>query len=312
MSACTRVLMVEAIAGACMAEREALERAGFIVNVATNESTLLELLQSAPPRVILVAEQFTMLGGGCLLELVKHETFFGHIPAIVLLSHDAISRGIDWMQTPADDYLVRPVSEVELLSRVRLNIARAQRDVNANPLTGLPGNVSILREAERRLTSGVSFAIAYLDIDNFKSFNDKYGFARGDEVLRMTARVLTNVLGTIDGRDVFIGHVGGDDFIFVLPSNLVDRACREVLGNFDVIVANFYDDEDRMRGAIHSVDRQGRPQEFPLMTCSIAVIDTAQTPVGHLADISARAAEVKRFAKSLPGSNYLVDRRKHV
>lgn len=304
------VLIVDAQADVLGAERDALERAGFAVNVASSESALIEMLQSTVPQVILAAEQFTALGGGHLLELVKRETFFGHIPAIVLLEEGTFARGIDWLQIPADDYLVRPVPQEELLNRVRLNIARAQRDINANPLTGLPGNVSILREAERRLASAVPFAIAHLDIDNFKPFNDKYGFARGDEVLRMTARILTNVLGTIDGRDVFIGHVGGDDFIFILPPKLVDRACREVLDNFDVIVANFYDDEDRARGAIQSVDRQGRPQEFPLMTCSIGVIDTTQTPVRHLADISARAAEVKRFAKSLPGSNYLIDRRK--
>lgn len=310
MSARTAVLIVEAERQDAAAEREALERAGFAANIVTNESTLLESLQSATPRAILIAERLTPLGGGNLFDLVKHETFFGHIPTIVLLARDTFSHGVDWSLTPADDYLVRPVPEEELVNRVRLNIARTQRDVNANPLTGLPGNVSILREAERRLASDAPFAIAYLDIDNFKPFNDKYGFARGDEVLRMTARVLTNVLGTIDGRDMFIGHVGGDDFIFILPSNLVDHACRDVLSNFDVIVANFYDDEDRTRGIIQSIDCQGRPQEFPLMTCSIAVIDTAQTPVGHLADISARAAEVKRFAKSLPGSNYLVDRRK--
>lgn len=304
------VLIVDARANACKAEREVLERAGFAVSVASNESTMLEMLQNAPPQVILIAENVTALGGGHLLELIKRETFFGHIPAIVLLEEHTFTHGADWSQVPADDYLVRPVPEKELLNRIRLNVARAHRDINANPLTGLPGNVSILREAERRLASAVPFAIAYLDIDNFKPFNDKYGFARGDEVLRMTARVLSNVLGAIDGRDVFIGHVGGDDFIFILPPSLVDRACREVLNNFDVIVANFYDDDDRARGAIQSVDRQGRPQEFPLMTCSIAVIDTGQTPVRHLADISARAAEVKRFAKSLPGSNYLIDRRK--
>ena len=304
------ILIADADPPRCGAERTVLEQAGFPVHTAQGDNELLQCLHSAAPQLILADERMTALGGGRALDLLKNETFYGHIPALVLLEQNTFEQGVDWGRVPADDYLVRPVSGAELLSRVQLNLARAQRDVNANPLTGLPGNVSILREAERRLASGTAFAVAYLDIDHFKPFNDKYGFARGDEVLRMTARVLTNVLGAIDGRDVFVGHVGGDDFIFLLPPPLVERACREVLHNFDLIVANFYDDEDRMRGGIQSVDRQGRPQEYPIMTCSIAVIDTSQTPVQHLADISARAADVKRYAKGLPGSNYLVDRRK--
>ncbi len=288
-----------------------LRDAGFSVHCAQNNRDILAAVYADPPQCIVLPFGMPGTGGGpmTLLEEVKGDHIYGHLPVIVTITPEEVE-AIDWQRMPADDYLVRPVSPSGLVARVRLCLSRAQRDINANPLTGLPGNITIIREAEHRLASGIPFAMGYLDLDNFKPFNDKYGFSRGDEVLRMTARILVNALRQLNHPDTYVGHIGGDDFVFITPSGMADAACKEILRTFDLIVPNFYDDDDRQQGSIHSVDRRGNPQVFPLMTCSIAVVDTAIAHVEHIADISSRTAEVKKFAKSLAGSNYLIDRRK--
>lgn len=289
---------------------EALEAGGVRTVVAHTTRDILAAVYADPPRCIVLPFGLpgTNSGKSTLLDEIKADNIYGHLPAILMVTPEDLAR-IDWQATPADDYVFLPVDPETLLSRVRLCMARAQRDVNANPLTGLPGNITIVREAERRLAENRPFSTGYLDLDNFKPFNDKYGFSRGDEVLRMTARILVNAIRGLNDPQTYVGHVGGDDFVFLAPPALAEPACKEIIHSFDLIVPNFYDDDDRHAGGIHSVDRRGNAQFFPLMTCSIAVVDTSIAVVDHIGDISSRAADVKKYAKTLPGSNFLVDRR---
>lgn len=287
----------------------ALEAAGMRPVAAGGAAEVLDTLYSQPPHCLVLPLGMAGPHGARLIDELKSDNLYGHLPVIVTLEQADIDAGVDWRRVPADDYLVAPFTDSELISRVRLCLARAQRDLHANPLTGLPGNVTIMQEAEQRLADGQSFAMAYLDIDHFKAFNDKYGFSRGDEVLRMTARVLLNAVRALRDPMAYVGHVGGDDFVFMVSNERAVQACQDVLRHFDLIVPNFYDEEDRINGMIHSVDRQGNPQSYPLMSCSIAVIDTAKSELRHVGEMIARAAEVKKFAKELPGSNFVVDRR---
>jgi PleD family two-component response regulator len=287
-----------------------LEESGYKVIRVSGPVQTMQRITDDPPQLIILAPAFAAPGGGALLTDLRSDGILAHIPIVLFLAEGTLPESIDWLRVPCDDYLLEPCSPAELRARVALALARGQRDVNANPLTGLPGNVSIMREVERRLERSESFAVAYLDVDNFKSFNDKYGFARGDEVLRMTARILLNAVRTACPAHGYVGHVGGDDFLFITDALHIEHACKAVIENFDLIVPNFYDDDDRARGSIESIDRTGNPHTFPLMSCSIAVIDASGGRVRHLGDISARAVEVKHYAKEMPGSNYLVDRRK--
>lgn len=309
MSEASHILVIDSDARTNSHAVEILEGAGYIATLAPKPSLIQATIQETPPHCIIVPYELKSAASSkTMAEELKNDTIYGHLPILMTLSADALA-SVDWGRLKVDEFLLAPYPPEELLARVQICLARAQRDLNANPLTGLPGNIAIIREAEARLGRGDAFAVAYLDLDHFKPFNDKYGFLRGDEVLRMTARVVVNAARATRSELSFVGHVGGDDFVLIAPSELIESACEEILRNFDLLIPNFYDEEDRIRGAIHSIDRQGNTSTFSMMTCSIAVIDTATHAVRHVADISARAAQVKKYAKSIRGSNTCFDRR---
>ncbi len=305
-----RVLLVAADADLAASTTASLEQRGFLAAAIQETAAALEAVYANPPDCILVQHEGPVSDKNPLLAELKADNVYGHLPIVLIVTDEGLRAGVDWDVNEADDFLVHPFSGEEVAARVRLCIERAQRDVNANPLTGLPGNLTIMREADHRIAAGQPFAMAYLDIDNFKPFNDKYGFSRGDEVLRMTARILLNAIHSLDTTDTYIGHIGGDDFIFMVPPTHVARVCKRIAQDFDTIVPDFYDEDDRAAGTIESIDRRGEVQTFPLMTISLAVIDTSAVTVSHMADLSSRAAEVKHFTKHLQGSNFIIDRRK--
>jgi len=153
------------------------------------------------------------------------------------------------------------------------------------------------------------FALAYADLDYFKSFNDKYGFSRGDEVLMMSARIIVNTIRGFTGVRSFVGHVGGDDFVFILPPDKVELACQHIVENFDSIVPHFYDEEDRAKGYIQSTDREGNMRTFPLMAISIAVVLNIGGRLKHYGEASQIAMTLKKKAKENPKSSYVLDQR---
>lgn len=284
--------------------------AGFEPVSAETGQAALDQFYADPPRCMLLRHGLTLRDGSPLLPEIKSDNVYGHLPVILLLSPGGLEAGIDWNTVEADDYLVPPVAPQDLLNRMEICWARSRRDVNANPLTGLPGNLNITREAERRLASRLPFAFAYLDLDAFKAFNDKYGFARGDEVLRMTARLLVSTIRSFRTDDGYVGHVGGDDFVFMTPPELMERACGEIQSSFDHIVKSFYDDEDRTNGYITTVDRQGNAKKFPFVSCSIGVVDCQRSKITHIAELFSRVTEMKSLAKQSPESRCLFDQRK--
>lgn len=242
-----------------------------------------------------------------LLYSLRHDALHAHLPVLLIVSHSHFHQ-VPWEEIEADDFWISSASPQELLTRVLMNVNRSVRHMDANPLTRFPGNTTIMREIQRRLDDPEPWGIAYLDLDFFKPFNDKYGFSRGDEVLRMTGRVLANAV--LRKTQSFVGHVGGDDFTFIVRSGVLDETCREVTQSFDEIIPSFYDDDDRRRGYILSQDRMGNPAQFPLMTCSVAAVDTGHSKLEHVGELSKRIAEMKKATKSRPGSVHLIDRRK--
>jgi GGDEF domain-containing protein len=186
----------------------------------------------------------------------------------------------------------------------------------ANPLTGLPGNVEIAEEIDQRLSRGDVFAVLYGDLDNFKAYNDAYGFTQGDKGILYTRDVLerarsqTADAGEADPDSIFLGHEGGDDFVALCPYQCWERFAKRITRAFDAGVAQFYSEEDRERGYISSVDRLGNPQQFPFMSISLAVVTNHHRTFAHHAELVEIAAEVKKVAKKIPGSSFAIDRRK--
>jgi diguanylate cyclase (GGDEF)-like protein len=184
------------------------------------------------------------------------------------------------------------------------------RDQNANPLTKLPGNLMIEAEVNRRLKAGEDVAVLYIDLDHFKAFNDKFGFEQGDRVIKLTADIMKSVCGeNAPHNPNFVGHIGGDDFIVIAKPNVAEDTCQVLCAEFDRRVKELYPAEDRERGYIVSVDRQGNRQTFPLCSISIALVDNDHRPIADFLEISSIAAEVKKIAKALPGSSFARDRR---
>jgi len=263
-----------------------------------------------PPLLIIIHEP--LVRGKALKQLknFKKDNLFSHIPVVLVVSPEWEQQLIDWDEYPVEDYLTTTFRTDELVNRISLCLNRFFRALDPNPLTRLPGNTSILRQIQQCLDLGKNVAIAYLDIDNFKAFNDRYGFSRGDEALRMAARILSNIVKDYRSEDSFVGHVGGDDFVFIVPTESIDEVCRRIIANFDAIIPSLYEDAERKKGCIVAKDRSGKKQIFPLMSVSIAVVTNEAGRLAHYGEVSARASQVKKLVKKISGSTYLVDRRK--
>jgi len=282
----------------------ALEKAGFQIVEATLPNLALHELVHDPPCLILATEGTGGHSVETLARNLKQDAFLGRLPLIVFV-RDSRLNDIDWGGLGVDDFITIPYRAEDVVHRVRLSLNRLTRSLDANPLTRLPGNTTILFETTARIESGQPFALAYVDIDNFKSFNDRYGYGRGDEVLVVACRILTTVVGELTGSEGFVGHVGGDDFVLMSRPDSIDAICQTVIKRFDLVIPDFYDREDRLRGYIDSVDRRGNKEQFPVMSLSIAVVTNEQSPITHPGDVSKAASELKKRAKAMKGSVYI-------
>ena len=286
----------------------ALEKAGYQVVEGHLPDLALHELVHDPPCLILAAEGTHGHSVETLTRNLKLDAFLGRLPLIVFV-RDSRLNDIDWGTLGVDDFITIPYRPEDVVHRISLCLSRLSRSLDANPLTRLPGNTTILCETTARIQSQQPFALAYLDIDNFKSFNDRYGYERGDEVLIVACRILTTVVSEFAGPEGFVGHVGGDDFVLMSRPDRIDQICQTVIKRFDLVIPDFYDRDDRLKGYIDSVDRRGNKEQFPIMSLSIAVVTNERGPIAHPGDVSKIASELKKRAKALKGSVYVKDQR---
>jgi diguanylate cyclase (GGDEF)-like protein len=182
--------------------------------------------------------------------------------------------------------------------------------LDSSPLTHLPGGIAIENVLKKRIDSGALFAFCLVDLDNFKAYNDHYGYARGNQVIKSTAQIIEKAVKTYGTDDTFYGHIGGDDFVVITSVDHYAKICRFIVNQFDKTVGKLYDPEDLKHGAIIRVNRKGTKKKFPIMTISVGVITNRKRKLRHVVEVGEIAAEVKNYAKSKPGSLYFVDRRK--
>ncbi len=231
-----------------------------------------------------------------------------NLPILLVLPRQALP-ALDWRLYPVDDIIIEPTSPEVLLARVQLAESRMIRVFDNNPLSRLPGNTSIIRAIQRTLEADETAGVCYLDLDNFKPYNDRYGFTQGDDVILMVARLAVNVVEELARANSFVGHVGGDDFVIIVPEAKVQPVCEKVLANFEVVKNMFLSHEDLKAGAYHAKDRQGRETTYGLLSLSIAVVLSRRDKFKHYGEVSAAASQVKHMVKKLDGSNYMIDRR---
>ena len=185
-----------------------------------------------------------------------------------------------------------------------------QVQLDASPLTRLPGNIAIERALTRHLDSGETFSVCYADLDNFKAYNDRYGYIQASELLKWTGEIIHQAAKDHGDADTFVGHVGGDDFVLLVKPEQVDVICSAIINTFDDTIASFYSEEDAAAGGIIGEDRYGVERHFPIMTISIAVVVCQRGSYDTALEIAQVAAQIKDHVKLTPGSNYLVNRRK--
>ncbi len=280
-----------------------------VVDFSNMQSSLDYIYNSIPDMLIIDigtdTDDFTVN----IVNELKGDPIFGQLPVLAIFDDRFVIQ--DWDSLLVDDYLRKSCLEMELLTKVGLCMHRAERTIEVNPLTRLPGNIAIIKQIQKRLDAGDIFALAYADLDYFKPYNDRYGFSRGDEVLKMLGRLILNIVKGKQPHGSFVGHIGGDDFVFIMDSGYIEDASREILDNFNKIIPTFYDAEDRVRGFIESVDREGNKRTFPLIGISIGAVHNKIRKFSHYGEIAEVASEMKKYAKCTGGGCFSVDKRQH-
>ncbi len=280
-----------------------------VVEIVESEEAL-RILEREMVDLILLSTEMERVGGLHLIEVIRQKTHFLSIPIILITEEDKIAELVMTQERGFDDFLIKPFNPLVLQLRVALNISRARQRDEANALTRLPGNHSIERVIRTKIEKGEKFSVLYIDINHFKSFNDRYGFEKGDGVIRQTGQILAQTADALQlSTDCFVGHIGGDDFIVVLNPEKEEVFARKFLAEFDRIITTYYNEEDQKRGSIRVKNRLGKQTLFPLMTCSVAACNNLYRAYKSLGEIAQDAAEVKSFLKTQPGSHYLRDRR---
>jgi PleD family two-component response regulator len=259
------------------------------------------------PDVIILDIMMPKIDGYQACKILRENITTRYIPVIILSARGGVDSQVQGFELGADDFITKPFNRTELIARVEALIRRHELSLDANPLTRLPGNISIERELAKRLADKRQFAVGYADLDNFKVFNDKYGFTIGDQVIFETGRIISHAVTQFD----FVGHIGGDDFVFITIPDKVEKICHNIMKTFDRKIPRYYDEETRAKGYVESKTRHGEIQRFPLMSISIAVVTNLERNFTHFAEIGVIGAELKKYLKTLDGSNYLIDRRRN-
>ncbi|MDD5347526.1 MAG: response regulator [Candidatus Omnitrophica bacterium] len=290
--------------------RITLESEKYEVFEAENGEEGIKMIGQKSPDLVLVDYKMPKMDGREVCSLIKKDILLRHLPVIMVTGKGEVLDRVGGLDSGADDYVVKPFEPEELLARIRMVLRRSTIDLEANPLTRLPGNVSIMNELNARLASGKLFAVCYVDLDKFKAYNDTYGFEHGDEVIRETARILLSSARLHGNPDDFVGHIGGDDFVVVCAADKAERISATIIEDFDKSMPSFYNETDRKNGYIVAHDRQGIERKFPLLSISIGVVTNEFRVIDHVAQIGEIGAELKAYAKNLKKSNYVLDKRR--
>jgi diguanylate cyclase (GGDEF)-like protein len=287
-----------------------LRSAGYEVSVATDGEEALERAAALRPDLVLLDVMMPRIDGFEVAQRLRRNPQTANASIIMLTAKALSTDKVLGLTAGADDYIIKPFDPIELLARVKGTLRRAKEMRNLSPLTGLPGNIRIQEEIERGVRDKRPFAVLYSDLDNFKAYNDQKGFVRGDRLIQATARIIQDAVVEFAGSDGFVGHVGGDDFVAVVPPEVAEDVAKRIVERFDGDIHEFYEQEDLQRGYVEVEDRKGVMQKLPLAGVSVGIATTNVRMFEHYGEAVAVATEMKQFAKREASSSYDVDRRK--
>ena len=231
-------------------------------------------------------------------------------PVIVVSSKASKEHRIRILRESVEYFIKKPVDESYLYYTVKNLNRLLASNRRVSPLTGLPGNVQIHAELKKRILRKEPFSVLYLDLDNFKAYNDVYGFLKGDEIIEFTAETIVNMVHSNELENTFVGHICGDDFLSILPGTNCEELCQNILSYFDSNVGKFFTPEDLEKGYIEVANRKGVIEQFPLTSLSIGVVVADPGRFHNILEIGEVGAQVKHAAKSIMGSSYSIDRRR--
>lgn len=292
----------------------------YLTVFARSGEKALELAKTRQPDLVLLDIMMPGMDGYEVCGILKSDPATRDIPVIFVTAMGETEDETKGLYLGAADYITKPIRPAVVKARVHnhLKLKAAMEKLkslysmalDANPMTGLPGNNSVAQRIETALENKEDACVIYADLDYFKAYNDAYGFAKGDGVIQFTALTFKAALKSVNARHTFIGHVGGDDFVLVVPAAAANSLALEIRRRFDAGIPAFYSPEDAAARCIEAVNRKGIRQTFPIMSISLAGVDLSRRGYKKYIQVNDACAETKKRAKSIPGSSFFMDRRK--
>ena len=289
-----------------------LEREGYQVFTAENGQRAIERAREAQPHLVLLDVMMPVMDGYEVCRKMREDFKMNQIPIIMLSAKGDSQARVEGLEGGANDYLVKPYSNDELLLRVKNVLEWNIKQKEANPLTGLPGNTAIERELKTRINKKEAYAFLYVDIDNFKAFNDYFGYQKGDEIITYLANILTQAVEKLGVKEDFIGHIGGDDFVLITAPSRGQFMAKYIMDEFDKGALFLLSEEDVKRGYFEVLNRQGELARITLMSITIALVVSTDNKIEHFAEINDIATELKRYGKKIKGSVVIKERRQDI
>lgn len=285
-----------------------LEAEGFVAVLTPSGEEGVAYALREVPQLLLLDLLLPGIDGFEVVEQIRANVKTSHIPVVILSALQGTENKVRAFASRADDYLTKPFNSDELLARIRAQLRHVEETL-LSPLTRLPSGLRVERAIEQQIQTQTAWSILYIDLDHFKAYNDVYGFIRGNELIRLGAHVVADVVRAEGNLTDFIGHIGGDDFVIITTPDRAEAICKRLIHEWDTESLRYYNLDDRWRGTLVAIDRLGRQQTFPLVSVSIGVVTNMHRAIISLEEVSQLAAEVKHKAKALPGSSYYVDHR---
>ena len=283
----------------------------FELTKASSGSIALQKLKATNPNLLVLDYVLPDIAGPDICKIIRKDPLFSNIPILMLTGKGEVEDKVGGLEAGVDDYMLKPFNPQELIARIRMLIRRSSANLDASPLTRLPGNVSINKELMDQIQNKENFAVLYVDIDNFKAVNDYYGFEKGDNVIKETARILIDSIQKKGTTKDFVGHIGGDDFVIITALEKAEDIAKKIIMDFDNISPTFFEEKDRLKGYIETKGRDNQIHKFGFPTISLGVITNLKKEFTHTAQVNSLGAEMKSLAKKFSESKYIFDKRNY-